>query len=80
MYIVEKIWKESAIEQNTASERILSRLMECLERQKEFPLHELYELSYAQFQLALELMWAWRLGRHCHSVPLGGSGHGIPAA
>ncbi len=72
MYVVEKIRKEPSIKQDAASQRIMVRLMDCLEKQEDFPLHELYKLSHTEFKLALELLQAWRLGRHCHAgAPIG---------
>lgn len=64
MYVIEKIQREIANGQGDASSQVLSRLANSLEEQEDFPLHELYGLSHAQFQLALELMQAWRLARH----------------
>lgn len=69
MYVFDKIRRELANGQDDASSQVLSKLASSLEQQESFPLHELYELSHAQFRLALELMQAWRLARY-----------GVPAA
>lgn len=42
----------------------LSRLVIALETQQSFPLHELYDLRYSHFELALKVMAEWRLDRY----------------
>ena len=70
MYAAEKIEREIARRETFVSGQVLARLMSALERHEEFPLHELYDLSHAHFQLALELLQEWRLARHCgHAIP-----------
>ena len=64
MYVADKIRREIAGHENHVSSQVLSRLMSALERHDEFPLHELYDLSYANFQLAMELLQSWRLARY----------------
>ncbi len=44
--------------------KILSRLVVALETLGSFPLADLYELSYSNFDLALKLMAEWRLDRY----------------
>jgi DTW domain-containing protein YfiP len=54
------------IEQNPelTSSKILSRLVLALESESEFRLNELYDLTLADFELALEVLHDWRLDRY----------------
>lgn len=54
------------IEQNPQepSAQILSRLVLALETEHGFELSELYELDFAQFDLAIEILKEWRLDRY----------------
>jgi len=47
-----------------ASAEVLSRLVVALESDQPFKLSELYELSYDDFTLAMEVMTEWRLDRY----------------
>jgi hypothetical protein len=47
-----------------ASALLLSRLVLALESDTEFPIGELYHLSYDHFNLALEILREWRLDRY----------------
>lgn len=64
MYAADKIHQELALHEASETGQVFSRLMSALEHDEVFPLHELYELSHAHFQLALELLQEWRLARH----------------
>lgn len=68
MYVLEKIRRELENQRHSGSGRIFERLVNALEREEDFPLHQLYTLNYAQFQLAMELLNTWRLGRYCHKA------------
>ncbi len=70
MYAADKIHQELAKHESSISGQVFLRLMSALEHHEEFPLHELYELSYAHFQLALELLQEWRLARHSGHLPI----------
>ena len=43
--------------------RILSRLINDVDNNGQFPLNDLYELDYENFELALGLLKEWRLDR-----------------
>lgn len=47
--------------------RTLSALVIALESDQPFALSRLYELSYAKFELALEVLAEWRLDRYYSS-------------
>lgn len=49
---------------STESARTLARLVKALAEERSFPLSELYQLSYDEFELALELLKDWRLDRY----------------
>jgi hypothetical protein len=65
MYIFEKIRQEIADNQKDAGDEVLTRLMNALEQDEDFPIQELYGLSYSRFKIALDLLQEWRLLRHC---------------
>jgi hypothetical protein len=44
--------------------RELTRLLEALREEKEFPLSSLYEIDYEAFELAVEVMRDWRIDRY----------------
>lgn len=44
--------------------KIFSALVIALESDGDFPLRDLYSLSYAHFELALKILAEWRLDRH----------------
>lgn len=52
----------------TAS-RELSRLLEALRTEKEYPLSGLYELDYEAFELAVEALRDWRIDRYYAGDP-----------
>jgi hypothetical protein len=54
------------IQQNPshASALLFSRLVLALESDAEFPIGELYQLSYDHFHLAIEILREWRLDRY----------------
>jgi hypothetical protein len=65
MYIFEKIRQQIADHQKDAGDEALTRLMNALEQDEDFPIQELYDLNYSKFRLALDLLQEWRLLRHC---------------
>jgi hypothetical protein len=61
------------IRENPSSDeaKTFSNLIVSLEMEREFLLSELYKLSYANFELALEVMKNWRMDRyHASKVKL----------
>ena len=64
MYALEKIQQELGTSQNHEDNAVLRRLIEALDRGEDFPIHELYDLNFCHFQLAMELLRDWRLARH----------------
>ena len=61
------------IRENPSSDeaKTFSNLIVALEMEREFLLSELYKLSYAHFELALEVMKDWRMDRyHASKVKL----------
>lgn len=64
MYALEKIQQELEKSQNHEDNAVLHRLIEALEHEGDFPIHELYGLSFCHFQLAMDLLRDWRLARH----------------
>jgi ATP-dependent protease HslVU (ClpYQ) peptidase subunit len=54
------------LEKNSSSEsaKILARLAAALAEESSFPLADLYQLDYDEFQLAIELLKDWRLDRY----------------
>jgi hypothetical protein len=65
MYIFEKIRQEIADSRKDAGDEVLTRLMNALEQDEDFPIQELYDLNYSRFKIALNLLQEWRLLRHC---------------
>lgn len=57
---------EKHLEQGQADEAnpIFERLIRALCLQEKFDLAELYELNYEDYELALDVLKAWRLGRY----------------
>ncbi|WP_423456455.1 hypothetical protein [Ottowia sp. VDI28] len=49
---------------DNANAKILARLVLALESEADFPISDLYLLSFDQFKLALEILDEWRLDRH----------------
>ena len=47
-----------------AASRELSRLLEALKEEREFPLSSLYEIDYEAFELAVEVLRDWRIDRY----------------
>jgi hypothetical protein len=54
------------IEKNPTSEsaRSLAAFANALAEEREFPLADLYRLSYEEFELAIDLLKDWRFDRH----------------
>jgi hypothetical protein len=44
--------------------RELTRLLDALSQEKEFPLSNLYEIDYEAFELAMEALRDWRIDRY----------------
>ncbi|MDD5296329.1 MAG: hypothetical protein PHU46_05390 [Rhodocyclaceae bacterium] len=66
MYTFEKIRQQLTNDHEHPGSEVLSRLMDALEQEEDFPIHELYDLSYSRFQVALDLLREWRLVRYYH--------------
>lgn len=49
---------------HTHATQVHQKLLQALETGTPFPLHEIYELDYEKFELALEIIQAWRLHRY----------------
>jgi len=47
-----------------ATSEVLTQLILSLETESDFPLHRLYQLSLADFGLAIEVLEEWRLDRY----------------
>ncbi|WP_332749082.1 hypothetical protein [Hydrogenophaga sp.] len=67
MLAVKKARKLIQADPENAGARTLSALVIALESDEAFPLSQLYALSYAHFELALEILAEWRLDRHYSS-------------
>ena len=64
MHAIKQIRKY--LENNSTSESapMLERFAAALTEEKEFPLADLYRLSYEEFELAIDLLKDWRFDRH----------------
>lgn len=51
------------------SAQTLSRLVQALELETDFPVTDLYTLDYDRFSLALEILDEWRLDRYYAGKP-----------
>jgi hypothetical protein len=47
---------------------VFGELLDSLSGKKKFDLNKLYELSHADFTLAMELIADWRLHRYCYDA------------
>lgn len=47
--------------------KVLTALVIALESGKAFPLHQLYTLNFAQFEMAIKILEEWRLDRYYSS-------------
>lgn len=56
-----KLWKKKPGSPGLIT---LIELADALDKERDFPISQLYQLDYQHFELALELMAHWRLGRH----------------
>ena len=64
MNAIKEIRKYLADNPKTETARILARLTSALAEERDFPLAELYQLDYAAFDLAIDLLRDWRLDRY----------------
>lgn len=67
MLAVKKARKLVQANPDSPGARTLSALVVALESNQDFPLSQLYALSYSQFELALEVLGEWRLDRYYSS-------------
>lgn len=58
---IRKLWEDDSQDHGVI---MLIALADALDREQDFHLEKLYDLSSKHFELALELMNDWRLGRH----------------
>jgi len=58
-----KVKKIIEINPNSADAKAFGQLIMSLETEQDFPLQTLYDLNAAEFDLALEVLKDWRLGR-----------------
>lgn len=61
-----------------ADAEVLDRLLQALQQGQEFDLHRLYELNLTSFDLAIDVLNAWRLQRYYRggAVVAGAAPHG----
>ncbi len=64
MHAIKAIRKHIEKHPNKESSRALARLVAALAEERSYSLAELYEMDYATFELALELLKDWRLDRY----------------
>jgi hypothetical protein len=64
MFAIKKLEEYLRSSATPAASRELSRLLEALKEEKEFPLSSLYEIDYEAFELAVEAMRDWRIDRY----------------
>ena len=56
-----KLFREAP---DTHASQVHQRLLRALESGTPFPLHEIYELDYEKFELAMDILQSWRLHRY----------------
>jgi len=64
MFAIKKLEEYLRSSATPVASRELTRLLEALKEEKEFPLSSLYEIDYEAFELAVEAMRDWRIDRY----------------
>jgi hypothetical protein len=64
MFAIRKLEEYMRSSATPAASRELSRLLEALKEEREFPLSSLYEIDYEAFELAVEVLRDWRIDRY----------------
>jgi negative regulator of replication initiation len=64
MFAIQKLEEYLRTSATPAASRELSRLLDALREEKEFPLSSLYEIDYEAFELAVEVLRDWRIDRY----------------
>jgi len=64
MFAIQRLEEYLHSSATPAASRELTRLLEALKDEKEFPLSSLYEIDYEAFELAVEVLRDWRIDRY----------------
>lgn len=64
MFAIQRLEKFMQTRATPAAARELSRLIEALKEEKEFPLSSLYRIDYDAFELAVDVLRDWRVDRY----------------
>lgn len=64
MFAIQKLQDYLQSSASPATARELSRLLDALRKEAEFPLSSLYEIDYEAFELAMDALRDWRVDRY----------------
>lgn len=64
MFAIQKLEQYLNTSASPTAARELTRLMEALKQEKEFPLSNLYEIDFEAFELAVDVLRDWRIDRY----------------
>ena len=64
MQVIKQVRRLIEIDPTNPSSQILARLVLALESESDFAITEIYQLDYAQFQMALKILEEWRINRY----------------
>lgn len=64
MQVIKQVRRLIEIDPTKPSSQILARLVLALESESDFAITEIYQLDYAQFQMALKILEEWRINRY----------------
>jgi hypothetical protein len=85
MFAIQKLEQYLNTSASPAAARELTRLMQALRQEQEFPLSNLYEIDFEAFELAVDVLRDWRIDRYyARDTPIierlaGGNGSAEPA-
>ena len=69
MFAIHRLEEYLRTRATPAASRELSRLLEALKAEEEYPLSGLYALDYEAFELAVEALRDWRIDRYYAGDP-----------
>jgi hypothetical protein len=64
MFAIQKLEEYLRTSATPLAARELTRLIEALKSEKEFPLASLYQIDFQAFELAVEVLRDWRIDRY----------------
>lgn len=77
MFAIHKLENYLRSSATPAAARELTRLMEALKQEAEYPLSSLYEIDFEAFELAVEALRDWRIDRYYAGPAAAARGAGL---